>query len=316
MRLTPGATIGIVSPAGPPDLELLDAGIELIRARGYRVIEADHVRDRCLPDVPTYLAGADRDRADDINRMLAREDVDAIICSRGGYGSIRLLDRIDWEPLRRRPRPFVGYSDVTSLHLAIEREVGIPTVYGPMVCSLPKLSDEAYAWFWKLLEGDVEALIVPTGDRAATIQTIVGGVARGKLAGGCLSLLAHACGSRWAPSFGGKIVVIEDIGEAIYRADRYLWQLKHAGALDGATGFVIGELTGWEKFEAETPLNSPETLVREFFGALGKPTVYGFPFGHVPDPLALPLGVEAQLDADNGELVIVGCNRFSVSPHW
>lgn len=306
MRLSPGNTIGIVSPAGPPDLELLDAGIELILQRGYSVIEAEHVRDRCLPGVPTYLAGKDTDRAQDIICMLERDDVDAIFCSRGGYGSIRLLELIDWAPLRQRPRPFIGYSDITSLHLAIERVAGIPTIYGPMVCSLSRLSKQANGWFWNMLEGDLEGVPVPTADRAATIQTIVPGSARGKLAGGCLSLLSHACGSRWAPAFEGKIVVIEDIGEAIYRADRYLWQLKHAGAFDGAAGFVIGELTGWEKFEAETPLNRPETLVREFFGALGQPTIYGFPFGHVQDPLALPLGVEAELNADKGELVIVG----------
>jgi muramoyltetrapeptide carboxypeptidase len=138
-----------------------------------------------------------------------------------------------------------------------------------------------------------------------TITTIVCGTVTGELAGGCLSLLASSCGSRHSPNFDGKIVFIEDVGEAIYRADRNLWQLRNAGAFDRAVGFVIGSLTNWQKFEADPPVNRPEMLFEDFFKSLGKPTISGFPFGHEPNPLTLPLGIQASFDADNKTLTLL-----------
>ena len=119
----------------------------------------------------------------------------------------------------------------------------------------------------------------------------------GELTGGCLCLLAHACGSRYSPDFEDKIVLIEDVGEAVYRADRALWQLKNAGLLDNAAGFVVGTVTGWRKHEADPPQNDVETMFMEILGPLGKPTVIGYPFGHEPDPLLLPLGINVRIDA-------------------
>jgi muramoyltetrapeptide carboxypeptidase len=133
----------------------------------------------------------------------------------------------------------------------------------------------------------------------------VGGRAEGALAGGCLCLLAHACGSNFAPDFRGRIVLIEDVGEAVYRADRYLIQLRNAGLLQQAAGFVVGALTGWQKQEADPPRSTPDALWRDLLAPLGKPTITGFPFGHEANPLTLPLGVRVRLDADAKTLTLL-----------
>ena len=301
LRLKSGQTIGIVAPSSPVPAEDLAKGVALIEARGYRVVVGEHVlktAGHC-----SYLAGEDAARAADLNAMFARRDVGAIFCARGGYGALRLLDRLDWETIAAQPKIFVGYSDITSLHLAIERQADFGTFHAPMVTSLPKLDEAAQSLFWQLLEGVEPCGTLPADP--AKMQTVVGGVCEGALAGGCLCLLAHACGSRYAPDFRGKIVLIEDVNAAVYHADRDLWQLRNAGAFDEAAGFVLGSLTGWQKHEADPPLNSPEALWRDFFGALGKPTLSGFPFGHEPHPLSLPLGVRARLDADNRTLTLL-----------
>ena len=249
------------------------------------------------------MAGRDENRAADLNAFFARSDIDAIICARGGYGSLRLLSRLDWGTIRDNPKIFVGYSDVTSLHLGIARHGGFISFHGPMAAAHAKLNDAAKAQFWRMLEcAEPQGLLAANSDG---MQTIVPGMAEGELAGGCLSLMAHSCGSDFAPDFVGKIVLIEDVGEAIYRADRSLWQLRNTGAFDRAAGFVIGTLTNWRKQEVDPPLNTQEALFEEFFGSLGAPTIVGFPFGHEPNPLTLPLGVRAQLDADNRTLTLM-----------
>ena len=174
---------------------------------------------------------------------------------------------------------------------------------GPMAAAHAKLDDASRAQFWQML-GNPEPFGLLPAD-AEAITTVVGGTAQGELAGGCLSLLAASCGSAYGPSFDGKIVLLEDVGSPVYRADRDLWQLRNSGAFDHVAGFVIGSLTNWQKHEADPPLNRPEMLFGEFFGSLGKPAISGFPFGHEPNPLTLPHGVRARLDADSKTLTLL-----------
>jgi len=299
--LYPGDTIGIVAPSSPVPPEELQKGIAVLEERGYRVFVGESV----LATVPgsDYLAGSDAARVADIEAIFAREDIAAVICARGGYGAMRLLPLLDWEKIARHPRLFLGYSDITSLHAALARKAGLVTLYGPNLTTLPGLDETASRLLWRMLEDPIALGTLPTP--GATLQTVVPGIVEGELAGGCLSLLAHACGSDFAPDFEDKIVLIEDVNENIYRADRDLTQLRNAGLLDSAAGFVVGTITHWQKKEADPPRNRPETLWQEIFGPLGKPTLAGFPFGHEPHPLTLPLGVHARLDAGAQTLTLL-----------
>jgi muramoyltetrapeptide carboxypeptidase len=300
-RLTPGATIGIVAPSSPvPETDLAE-GIALLRGRGYRVEVGEHVLDT-LPD-NDYLAGNDAARLADLHAMLTRSDVNAVFCARGGYGALRLYPHLDLGRVGDAPRIFTGYSDITSLHLALAHDAGQITFHSPNVTALPRLDILSATLFWSLVECAEPYGVLPAPPEQMT--TLVGGRVEGELVGGNLCLLAHACGSRYTPDFRGKIVLLEEVNEAVYRVDRDLMQLRNAGVLDEAVGFVLGNLTGWRKSEADPPRNSPEALWRDYLVPLGRPTLLGFPFGHEPNPLTLPLGARASLDADARTLTLL-----------
>ena len=281
----------------------------LIEERGYRVRVSKHALDRHSENA--YLAGTDADRAADLNGLFADPEVRAIFASRGGYGSSRLLPFLDWEMIQANPKPFVGYSDLTSLHTVFSRKPGFPTVHGAMLLTLMKSDERARDLFWRTLESPEPLGILPADPQG--MNTVCGGIVEGNLTGGCLTLLAHLCGTPYAPDFTDKIVLIEDVGEAVYRADRLLTQLKLSGLLEAAAGFVIGHITGWKGQEGDESRNDPETLWRDTFAELGKPTISGFPFGHEPNPLTLPLGVRARLDADARTLTLLG-SLFTPAP--
>lgn len=292
-------TIGVIAPSGPVRDPRFAQGLERLESRGYRLILGNHVHDR-----RGYLAGTDIDRAADFTAMFARRDVNAVFCARGGYGASRMLDYVDWEAVRANPKLFVGYSDITTLHLALEKRAGLLTVYGPMVVTYGGgLSETAEECFWRMVTRAEPFGRYDTGD--AAIRTLIGGKARGRLAGGCLALLGAAVGTLEEPDFTGRIVLIEDVGEVIYRVDRLLVQLLRAGLLQNAAGFVIGTVTNCEDTQTEEPFIRLEDVWQDHIVPLGKPTIAGFPFGHEPNPLTLPLGCLAELDADAGTLTIL-----------
>jgi muramoyltetrapeptide carboxypeptidase len=291
-------TIGIVAPSSGIRDQRLQAGIERIRQRGYNVSLADHLFDQA-----GYLAGMDVNRGRDFTAMFADPDVHAVLCGRGGYGAVRMLDHIDWSVVGANPKPFIGYSDITTLHLAIARHAPMVTIHGPVATTLGGgLSDYAESCFWSVLERADPFGVYQAGDLA---RTLVGGVAEGALAGGCLALLGAAVGTPESPDFAGRIVLIEDVGERAYRVDRLLMQLLRAGLLQQAAGFVIGTVTGWMEGETGTPPITLDRVWRDYIVPLGKPAVADFPFGHEPNPLTLPLGCRARLDADACTLEIL-----------
>lgn len=298
-RLQVGMTVGVVAPASAPGDERLDKGIAVLEAAGYRVVTGDHLYDR-----HGYLAGTDAGRAADLTSMFARADVDAVFCARGGYGSVRVLRWVDWQSVRSSPKVFVGYSDVTTLHLALERHAGMVTFHGPMVTSLGGgLGPEAASCFWRAVTAaEPLGLLAVTGSEMACV---VSGRARGRLVGGCLELLAAAVGTPEAPDFDGRLVLLEDVGIPPYRVDRALAQLGRGGLLERAAGFVVGKATDWQKHDDQVAAITPDMLWREYLAPLGKPTVVGFPFGHEPSPLTLPLGCLAELDADACALQVI-----------
>jgi muramoyltetrapeptide carboxypeptidase len=299
-RLQAGLTIGVVAPSSAPRDDRLEKGLAAIGGRGYRFVAGTHLYDR-----HGYLAGADAGRAADINGMFARPDVDAVFCARGGCAAWRLMDLIDWELVRAHPKPFVGYSDITTLHLGMERCADLATIHGPMVVSIGGgLSESAADCLWRLLEQPEPLGALNTSSAKPPVRTLVSGRAAGRLAGGCLSLLASAAGTPYGPDFADRIVVLEDVDDPAYRVDRNLHQLVRACNLGMAAGIVVGTATGWDKDCAEAPAITLDDLWRDILLPLGKPTVLDFPFGHVPNPLSIPLGCMAELDATSRTLTV------------
>lgn len=303
-RLQRGDKIGIASPASPvpaPAVDEIAATVSYLEARGYVPVVGEHVLE--VWEQGTYLAGSDEHRAADLNRFFRCDDIAAILCARGGYGSMRLARMLDWDALRASPKLIIGYSDITSLHLGINQISNLTSIHGKMGIGISQLSPERQEQFWHLAESPLPPGELPVAPESLT--TLHGGTTEGELTGGCLTLLAHACGTPLQPDFRGKIVLLEDVGEAIYRADRCLTQLLLSGILEQAAGFVIGTITGWQNHEPDPPRDTPETLWRSLLAPLGKPILSGFPFGHEPDPLTLPLGTPARLNADSHTLTLL-----------
>lgn len=297
-RLSAGCTLGVVAPSSPIRGDRLDRGLEALRAMGFRVVVADHVHDRW-----GYLAGLDECRAADLSQFFARSDIDGIVCARGGYGAARMLEHVDWDSVRARPKVFIGFSDITTLHVAMERRAGLITFHGPMVTTLADPCSEAcLQTLFRAVTGPEPMGEVNDPDRPT--QTLVGGCARGRLAGGCLTLLCSAVGTADPPDFADRIVVLEDTDEPLYRVDRFLTQLRGSGLLQRAAGFVVGTSSHWDRYPEANHGFTLRDIWEQLLAPLGKPTVLGFPIGHVESPLTLPLGCMAELDADHGTLVI------------
>ena len=293
-RLRRGDVVGVVAPAGPIEAERLHAGLAVLEGLGLRPRVGAGVLER-----RAHLAGSDAARLGDLTAMLADPEVRAIFCARGGYGSQRIVPSIDLGTLRTDPKPVIGYSDVTVLHGAIARE-GVVSFHGPMVATdmARGLAERSLASLWSSLS-EPEARLdapVPTPIRP--------GRARGRLVGGCLSVLTTTLGTPWAIDTDGAILFLEDVHEWPYRLDRLLLQLRQAGRLDRVAGVVFGTMASCPSANGIGALD----VVREAFAAVPFPVGFGVPAGHDPaetevQNLTLPLGVAVELDVDAGRLV-------------
>jgi muramoyltetrapeptide carboxypeptidase len=305
-RLSAGAVLGVVAPASPlynrGDIPRAAAALETL---GFRLKLGRHVRDQ-----HGYLAGSDADRAADFMDVWCDPEVDGVICLRGGYGTTRIVDRLDFAALAERPKVFVGYSDATALHLALGSRAGLVTFYGPMIWTFSAPGLSAYtrnAFALAVTSLDALGVVAPNPDDA-WVETIVPGTAEGELVGGCVSLLAGALGTRDAPDWRGKIVFLEDVGDEPYAIDAKLVQLVRAGAFDGVAGVVVAEHAGVEPrtFRPAYPSTlSFEDVIDEVLRPLGVPMIYNLPLGHGTHLATVPLGVRARLDADHGRLEIL-----------
>ncbi|GAA2553768.1 S66 peptidase family protein [Streptomyces koyangensis] len=294
-RLAPGARVAVVAPAGPVPEEALESGLDLLRGWGLDPVVAPHVLDR-HPAFP-YLAGEDADRAADLQNAWCDPTVDAVICARGGYGCQRMTGLLDWEAMRAaRPKPFVGYSDITALHEQFAVRLGVATLHAPMAATAGFLKNEAAREHLRATLFDPESVRVLT---SATGRVLVPGRARGVTLGGCVSLLAAELGvAHTRPSATGGLLLIEDIGEEAYRLDRILTQLLRARWLDGVSGVALGS---WEECG---PYEEIQAVLRDRLGPLGVPVAEEFGFGHGDGALTMPFGVAAELDAEAGTLTL------------
>ena len=288
--LTPSSRVAVAAPASaaldPKDAE---AGLRALRAAGLRV-EAAHDLGAPLG----YLAGSDAARADALNALLRRGDLDAVVCLRGGYGLLRILDRIDYAAARAHPKLVVGYSDVTALHLALYAEAGLPGVSGPMVAPDwgPGLDAATEADFWRVAGGDAGyAVRGPGGERLHAMRD---GEAEGVLLGGNLALTAALLGTPYLPDLTGAILFLEDVGEPPYRIDGLLARLRLAGVLGRLGGLVFGMFTGAEA-PAGRPSLSVEEVLAHYAPCVDGPVASGLVYGHVRRKSTLPVGVRARL---------------------
>jgi muramoyltetrapeptide carboxypeptidase len=299
----------MVAPsAAPNEPERIRFAIETIESLGFKVKPGAHLFDR-----DGYLAGSDAVRAADLNAMFADDAVDAIWCVRGGYGASRILPALDYALMQRRPKPLIGYSDITALHMAIHRHAGLVTFHGPVAfrAFTPYTLGELKRVLWTT-ETPTRLGGPPPFERAEgrvdwenRVATLVPGTARGRLLGGNLSLMSHLCGTPYFPDLLGAILFLEDVEEAYYRIDRMLTQLWLSGALAGVAGVAFGKFTGCEPspfFLQNRPL---EDILAERCRALGVPAVSGLMIGHVEDQTTLPIGCLAELDADAGTLTLL-----------
>jgi len=296
LKLSPGDTIGIVSPGSPMATEKLANGIKYLEGLGYKIVQGENVHEK-----RGYLAGADKKRAEDINRMFDNSDIKAIFCSRGGYGSPRLLDLIDYDIIRQNPKIFVGYSDLTTLELAIWHKTGLVTFSGPMVAVEMAKGIDTYTaeQFWQTiskpnLKGQIHN---PQGKK---LNTLVGGKANGRLLGGCLSTITSLLGSRYLPDFRGALLFLEDIDEEPYRLDRYLAQFRICGILNEVSGIIFGDFIDCKSSDPEKPTLTLEEVLHDYTADLGIPVVSGLAYGHSDVKTTMPVGAKAMLDADNG----------------
>jgi muramoyltetrapeptide carboxypeptidase len=291
-RLRPGDLIGVIAPASPMKHDRLENGICYLENLGYKVKLGKSVYHQ-----HGYLAGRDRERADDINKMFRDRRVKAIFCIRGGYGTPRLLPLLDYHAIRANPKIFAGYSDITALQLAMLRHAGLVTFSGPMVAAemgkgIDPFTEEN---FWRVLTHPEPfgELARPAGGQ---YQLIARGKVSGPLLGGCLSLIVCLVGTPHFPNVKGSIFCVEELGEAPYRVDRMLVQLREAGILQRLGGFVLGQMTDCVPTDNE-PSQTLDDLMRDFIAPLKIPAIAGLDYGHVDVKYTLPLGIRAELNA-------------------
>lgn len=291
-RLPSGGQLALIAPAGPGSLDAEHAQA-WAAAQGYQLKIYPGVFEKT-----GYLAGSDATRLADLHAAFADPAIDAIVCLRGGYGTPRLLDHIDYPLIARHPKPFVGYSDITALHLAFSQRAGLLTFHGPLFrTELLQRQQPGEAALFRMLRGEVkegDLIMHPPG---WPLATVAGGSARGRLVGGNLSMLCALQGTPWALETDGAVLFIEDVNEPLYRIDRLLTTLRLGGKLHGLAGVLAGDFAG-------IPPEQLRPLLEAFFTPLGIPVLAGWRSGHCQPNMTLPLGAQVEMDADNQTLVL------------
>ncbi|MEJ5999884.1 S66 peptidase family protein [Paucibacter soli] len=304
-RLSPGDTLGLVSPANATyEREPLQLAVEALQALGFKVKLGAHVRGRY-----GQFGGSDAERAADVNAMFADDGVAGIIALTGGSGCNRIVDKLDYGLIRRQPKFFGGFSDLTCLVNAIHQQTGLVTFHCPVAGS--EWNEFSVAHFKDMVmqsgelpllknpQGELGDKLVQTEDR---IQTLRGGKARGRLLGGNLAVLSSLAGSRYWHDWRGAVLFLEDINEYIYRVDRMLSTLRLAGALDQLAGVVLGKFTKCEPGDGNFGTLTLDEVFDDYFLPLNVPVYRGAMIGHIKRKFTLPVGAQVEIDADAGSI--------------
>jgi muramoyltetrapeptide carboxypeptidase len=292
-----------VAPASPfHNRSAVLRGVRWWEDQGYQVKLAPGIYSR-----DGYLAGNAASRASDLTDMFRDPDIDAVQCFQGGFGSTEVLEHLDLDLVREHPKPFVGKSDVTSLHAAFTRLVGLVTFYGPGLVDVGRkdASDLTKERLLMALTSTEPIGEVPNDPDDRFVRSLGGGLARGVMIGGALWVLALTVGTPWQPDLEGKVLFFEEIGEQPWRMDALLTNLRQSGVLDGVVGVVVGELVDcdWRDDRSDFPQTlSTEDVLEKHVAALGVPAIYGLPLGHGKHLATVPLGVEVVVDGDAARL--------------
>ena len=301
-RIKPGDSVSVIAPAGPINVAGYGRALQVLESRGIRVKTY-----RSVEAQTGYLAGSDAERVDELQQAIEDADTVAILPVRGGYGVSRLLDRIDFSPLRKHPKLVCGFSDITALHCAIHQHAGIPTLHSPNlqdgIGREPAMSDTSLARYWAWLTGTPQASDPTDGIACYAGKTFREGKVEGVLRGGNAAVLTALVGTPYAMQTEGTLLLLEDIGEEPYRIDRYLSQLKLAGVLDSVAGVVLGQFTDCE---AEDPSRSftIQEVLDQYMAEIEAPIIYDCEIGHIVENHAVPLNYPATIDADRGVLEV------------
>ncbi len=302
LRLQKGDKVGLIAPASAASQEKFEKAIFNLESLGLQVSVGNYAHEKT-----GFLAGSDEKRLSDLHRMYEEDSIKAIWAVRGGYGTTRILSRLNYKMIRKKAKILIGYSDITALSNAIFAKSGVVGFHGPLGSS--DFTDYNLEYLQKVLfEGHVK-LSVSIGDAnrdnpsdAFRQQVITPGHMKGRLAGGNLTLLSSMAGTGLLPDFKGKIVFMEDIGEKPYRIDRMLTQLLNTTNLAKASGILLGVFEDCETDDTESSWTLEEVL-RDRLGKLGIPVFYGFPIGHIKDQATIPIGIRAQFDTTSRELI-------------
>ncbi|MEE1131459.1 MAG: LD-carboxypeptidase [Caryophanon sp.] len=296
-RLQMGDTVGIIAPASPLSRERLSLALPMLERLGLRYVLADSV----IEGDTHYLAKSDEQRVEEIHAMFKNPEIKAIICARGGYGTGRLLDKLDYPLIEENPKIFWGYSDITALHTVINEYANLVTFHGDMLgdASRDDFSEASERMFLQLMQ----PWELHYDETRSPLTAIVGGTARGELTGGNLTLLTSTLGSKYEIDTRGKILVIEDVEESPLHVDRMLNQLRLARKFEGLAGIVIGSFTYSKSLAPQD--STFDAVFDDYFGKLNVPVVKGFSIGHCEPNFAIPFGVDALLDGDAKALTIL-----------
>lgn len=292
-HLQAGDTVGLISPAGIVDAKDIEAAQQSITQLGLKVKFGKHILDRY-----GYLAGKDADRADDVNLMFSDRTIKAIIPMRGGWGCNRILPLLNYSLIRSHPKIIIGYSDITTLLLAINARSQMITFHGPVATST--WNQFTVDYFKRILFNGEAMTMQNLNPREVRVEIIAPGKARGKLVGGNLSVLSAMVGSPYLPSWNKNILFVEEVGEDVYRIDRMLTQLKTAGILNQIAGFIFGQCTKCSL--GDEPSFTLMQVLQQHILPLNIPAWYGSMIGHIKDKFTLPIGVEVEINTELGTI--------------
>ena len=302
-RLKKGDVIGLITPGGPIEEEQLEETIKKLKTLGFNTYYEDSVLSQY-----GYFAGTDRERADELMHMFVNDEVDGILCVRGGYGSIRILDLLDFEQIKQNPKVFMGYSDITALLTSIYEQTGLITFHGPL--GISPFNEFTLKSFKKVVMNPGNHYRYPYEREENTennpefdAYTINGGKAEGELIGGNISVLDSMIGSKYEADFENKIVYLEEIEEKTYRVDKMLYHLLYATNLKKAAGIVMGVFSNCN-INDEPRLTLKEAIT-DLLKPLDIPVSYGLAFGHIDTIVTIPNGIKARMNADKNTLKLL-----------
>lgn len=294
-KLLRGDLIGVISPSSSPDdLTKIDTGVQYLEKLGYKVAVGKNVGQ-----VKGFLAGDDSARVDDLHSMFANREVKAVFTVRGGYGATRLLDKLDYNLIKKNPKIFAGYSDINALQLAMFKNCSLITFAGPMVAvdfagEVNPFTEEN---FWRMITSDkkIGKLHNPHDEK---FYQLAKGKAEGRILGGNLTVISAMIGTGYLPDFSNSLLLLEDINEPPYKVDRMLNQLRISKIAKKVKGIILGRFVNcYETDQMKNSLTLNE-VIEEYFHSLKVPVIYNFKHGHIKENLTIPLGLKAYINSD------------------